>query len=106
MSLVVLTSRQADLSLRITLLKLQTSSSGLSKAQISTGVKAVLHGEVILEDLRTGSKVWEEKMLQVNLSESGEIDSDAVPSVSLSGSIRVLVKKFAKKVYDRLFTNF
>ena len=105
-SVKMLTSRQADLSLSITLTNLQTSSSGLRKDQISTGVKAVLQGAVILEDLRTGNMVWEEKMFQVNLSESGDIDSDAVSNVSLSGSIRELIKKFAKKVYDRLFTNF
>ena len=105
-SVKLLTSGQADLRLRITLLKLKTSSSGLSKDQISTGVKAILQGEVILEDLRTGSKVWEEKMLQVNLSESGDKDSDTVSSVSLSGSIRELIKQFAKKLYDRLFTTF
>ena len=105
-SVKILTSGQADLRLRITLLKLKTNSSGLSKDQISRGVKAILQGEVILEDLRTGSKVWEEKMLQANLSESGDKDSDIVSSVSLSGSIRELIKQFAKKLYDRLFTTF
>ena len=105
-SVKMLASRQADLGLRITLTNLQTSSSGLRKDQISTGVKAVLQGAVILEDLRTGNMVWEEKMFQVNLSESGDIDSDAVSNVSLSGSIRELIKIFAKNLYDRLFTNF
>ena len=105
-SVKMLTSGQADLRLKITLLKLKTSSSGLSKDQISTGVKAILQGEVILEDMRTGSKVWEEKMLQVKLSESGGNDSDTVSSVSLSGSIRELIKQFAKKLYNRLFTTF
>jgi len=105
-SVKMLTSGQADLRLKITLLKLKTSSSGLSKDQISTGVKAILQGEVILEDMRTGSKVWEEKMLQVKLSESGGNDSDTVSSISLSGSIRELIKQFAKKLYNRLFTTF
>jgi len=105
-SIKMLTSGQADLRLKITLLKLKTSSSGLSKDQISTGVKAILQGEVILEDMRTGSKVWEEKMLQVKLSESGGKDSDTVSSVSLSGRIRELIKQFAKKLYNRLFTTF
>jgi len=105
-SVKILTSGQADLRLKITLLKLETSSSGLSKDQISTGVKAILQGEVILEDMRTGSKVWEEKMLQVKLSESGGNDTDTVSSVSLSGSIRELIKQFAKKLYNRLFTTF
>ena len=105
-SVKMLTSGQADLRLKITLLKLKTSSSGLSKDQISTGVKAILQGEVILEDTRTGSKVWEEKMLQVKLSESGSNDSDTVSSISLSGSIRELIKQFAKKLYNRLFTTF
>jgi len=105
-SVKMLNSGQADLRLKITLLKLKTSSSGLSKDQISTGVKAILQGEVILEDMRTGSKVWEEKMLQVKLSESGGNDSDTVSSISLSGSIRELIKQFAKKLYNRLFTTF
>jgi hypothetical protein len=56
--------------------------------------------------MRTGSKVWEEKMLQVKLSESGSNDSDTVSSISLSGSIRELIKQFAKKLYNRLFTTF
>ena len=105
-SVKMLTSGQADLRLKITLLKLKTISSGLSKDQISTGVKAILKGEVILEDMRTGSKVWEEKTLQVKLSESGGNDSDTVSSISLSGSIRELIKQFAKKLYNRLFTTF
>ena len=105
-SVKMLTSGQADLRLKITLLKLKTSSSGLNKDQISTGVKAILQGEVILEDMRTGSKVWEEKMFHVKLSESGGNDSDTVSSISLSGSIRELIKQFAKKLYDRLFTTF
>ena len=69
-------------------------------------MKAILHGEVMLEDLRTGRKVWEEKMLQVNLSESGDNDSDTVSTISLSESIRELIKQFAKKLYDQLFTTF
>ena len=105
-SVKILTSGQADLRLRITLLKLETSSSGMSKEKISSGMKAILHGEVMLEDLRTGRKVWEEKMLQVNLSESGDNDSDTVSTISLSESIRELIKQFAKKLYDQLFTTF
>ena len=105
-SVKILTSGQADLRLRITLLKLETSSSGMSKEKISSGMKAILHGQVMLEDVRTGIKVWEEKMLQVNLSESGDNDSDTVSTISLSESIRELIKQFAKKLYDQLFTTF
>jgi len=105
-SVKIVTSGQADLRLRITLLKLETSSSGMSKEKISSGMKAILQGEIMLEDLRTGRKVWEEKMLKVNLSESGDNDSDTVSTISLSESIRELIKQFAKKLYDELFTTF
>ena len=105
-SVKILTSGQADLRMSITLLNLKTTSSGLSKDQISTGVKVIIECQVILEDMRSGSKVWEEEMLQFKLTESGRNETDTVSSYSLSGSIRELIKQIAKKIYDRLFTTF
>ena len=105
-SVKIMPSGQADLRMSITLLNLKTTSSGLSKDQISTGVKVIIQCQVILEDMRSGSKVWEEEMLQFKLTESGRNETDTVPSFSLSGSIRELIKQIAKKIYDRLFTTF
>ena len=96
----------ADLQLNITLLNLITSSSGLSNEQISSGVKAIIQGQAILEDRRTGRKVWEESTLEVKLTESVENETNSVSSFSLSGSIRELIKLFALKIYERLFTTF
>ncbi|MDE0792226.1 MAG: LPS assembly lipoprotein LptE [SAR324 cluster bacterium] len=96
----------ADLQLNITLLNLKTSSSGLSKEQISSGVKGIIQGQVFLEDRRTGRKVWEESALEVKLTESDENETNSVSSFSLSGSIRELIKLFAAKIYERLFTTF
>ena len=106
-SVKIIPSGQADLRMSITLLNLKTTSSGLSKDQISTGVKMIIQCQVILEDMRSGgSKVWEEEMLQFKLTESGRNETDTVSSFSLSGSIRELIKQIAKKIYDRLFTTF
>ena len=105
-SVKIMPSGQADLRMSITLLNLETTSSGLSKDQISTGVKVIIQCQVILEDMRSGSKVWEEEMLQFKLTESGRNETDTVSSFSLSGSIRELIKQIAKKIYDRLFTTF
>ena len=96
----------ADLQLNITLLNLKTSSSGLSKTQISSGVKGIIKGRFFLEDRRTGRKVWEESELEVKLTESDENETNSVSSFSLSGSIRELIKLFAAKIYERLFTTF
>ena len=96
----------ADLQINITLLSLKTDSSGLSKAQISSGVKGIIQGQVFLEDRRTGRKVWEESTLEVKLTESDENETNSVSSFSLSGSIRELIKLFAAKIYERLFTTF
>ena len=96
----------ADLQINITLLSLKTISSGLSKEQISSGVKGIIQGQVILEDRRTGRKVWEESTLEVKLTEAGENETNSVSSFSLSGSIRKLIKLFASKIYERLFTTF
>ena len=106
-SVKIMPSGQADLRMSITLLNLKTSSStGLSKDQISTGVKVIIQCQVILEDMRSGSKVWEEEILQFKLTESERNETDTVSSFSLSGSIRELIKQIAKKIYDRLFTTF
>ena len=105
-SVKIVPSGIADLQLKINLLNLKTYSSGLNKEQISSGIKALIQGQVILEDRRTGKKVWEESMLEVRLNESEENEKDTVSSFSLSGSIRELIKRFATKIYDRLFTTF
>ena len=96
----------ADLQLNITLLNLKTSSSGLSKAQISSGVKGIIQGQVFLEDRQTGRKIWEESALEVKLTESDENETSSVSSFSLSGKIRELIQLFAAKIYERLFTTF
>ena len=105
-SVKIMPSAKADLRMSITLLNLKTTSSGLSKDQISTGVKVIIQCQVILEDMRSGSKVWEEEMLQFKLTESERNEADTVSSFSLSGNIRELIKQIAKKIYDRLFTTF
>ena len=96
----------ADLQINITLLSLKTDSSGLSKQQISSGVKGIIQGQVILEDKRTGKKVWEVSTLEVKLTESDENETNSVSSFSLSGSIRELIRLLASKIYERLFTTF
>ena len=96
----------ADLQINITLLSLKTISSGLSKEQISSGVKGVIQGRVIFEDRRTGKKVWGESTLEVKLTESDENETSSISSFSLSGSIRELIKLFASRIYERLFTTF
>ena len=96
----------ADLQLKITLLNLKTISSGLSGEQISSGVKAIIQGQAILKDIRTGSKVWKESTLEVKLTDSEENETNSVSSFSLSGSIRELIKLFALTIYKRLFTTF
>ena len=96
----------ADLQLDITLLSLKTKSSGLSKEQISSGVRGIIQGKVILEDRRTDKIIWEESTLEVKLTESDENETNSVSSFSLTGSIRELMKLFASKIYERLFTTF
>jgi hypothetical protein len=105
-SVIIAPSGIADLQLNITLLNLKTSSSGLSNEQISSGVKASIQGQAILEDKRTGLKVWEESALEVKLTESVGNETNLVSSFSLSGSIRELIKLFALIIYERLFTTF
>ena len=104
-SVKITPSGQADLRMSITLLNLKTTSSGLSKDQISKGVKTIIQCQVILEDWRTRSKIWDEIMLQ-ELTESRGNETNTVSSFSLSGGIRELIKQLAKKIYDRLFTTF
>ena len=105
-SVKLLSSGQADLRLSVTLFNLELPSSGLSKDQISTGTKAVLKGNAILEDSRTGNSVWEEKIIQVKLAESEGNQIENASSLILSGNIRELINRFAHKLYDRIFTNF
>ena len=104
-SIELLPPGQADLRLNITLLKLEKTSSWLSKDQITTGVTATIQCQVMLEDWRTRSKIWDEEMLH-ELTESGGNETDTVSNFSLSGGIRELIKQLAKKIYDRLFTTF
>ena len=97
---------QAELKLSVTLLNLELPSSGLSRDQISKGTQAVLKGEAFLEDRRTGSTVWEEKMIQVKIAESEGNQIENTSSLTLSGNIRELINRFAQNLYDRIFTNF
>ena len=96
----------ADLQLKITLLSLKTISSGLSKEQITSGVKTIIKGQVYLKDMRTGVIIWKESALEVKLTESGANETSSVSSFSLSRSIRESIKLFAIKIYDHLFNNF
>ena len=105
-SVEIVPSGIAELQLKINLLNLKTISSGLSGEQISSGVKAIIQGQAILEDMRTGRKVWKESKLEVKLTGYEENDTNSVSSISLSGSIRELIKLFALKIYKRLFTTF
>ena len=105
-SVKILPVRQAELKLSITLLHLELPSSGLSKAQISKDTQAVLKGKAVLEDIRTGNRVWEEKMIQVKIAESEGNQIENTSSLSLSGNIRELINRFAQNLYDRIFTNF
>jgi len=45
-------------------------------------------------------------MLEVKLTESLENEMENVSNISLSGSTREIIKLFAKKIYDRIFTTF
>ena len=105
-SVKLLPAGQAELILSVTLLYLKLPSSGLSKDQISTGTQAVLKGKAILEDSRTGSSVWEEKMIQVKIAESEVNQVENASSLILAGNIRELINRFAQNLYDRIFTNF
>ena len=105
-SVKLLPAGQADLKLSVTLLNLELPSSGLSKDQISTGTQAVLKGKVFLEDRRIGKTVWEEKIIQVKITESEGNQIENTSSLTLSGNIRELINRFAQNLYDRIFTNF
>ena len=96
----------ADLQINITLLSLKTDLSYLSKEQISSGVKGIIKGRFFLEDRRTGRKFLEVSTLEVKLTESDENETNSVSSFSLSRSIRELIKLFAVKIYERIFTTF
>ena len=105
-SVKLLPAGRADLKLSVTLLYLELPSSGLSKDQISSGTQAVLKGQAVLEDSRTGSSVWEENMIQVKIAESEGNQIENASSLTLSGNIRELINRFAQNLYDRIFTNF
>ena len=105
-SVKLLPAGQADLKLSVTLLYIELPSSGLSKDQISTGTQAVLKGEAVLEDSRTGVSVWEKNMIQVRIAETEGNQVENAPSLMLSGNIRELINRFAQNLYDRIFTNF
>jgi len=105
-SVKLLPAGQSDLKLSVTLLYLELPYSGLSKDQISTGTQAVLKGKAVLEDRRTGSRVWEENMIQVKITESEGNQVENASSLILSGNIRELINRFALNLYDRIFTNF
>ena len=105
-SVKLLPAGQADLKLSVTLLYLELPSSGLSKVQISTGTQAVLKGEAVLEDSRTGVSVWEKNMIQVRIAETEGNQVENAPSLMLSGNISELINRFAQNLYDRIFTNF
>jgi len=105
-SVKLLPAGQADLKLSVTLHYIELPSSGLSKDQISTGTQAVLKGEAVLEDSRTGVSVWEKNMIQVRIAETEGNQVENAPSLMLSGNIRELINRFAQNLYDRIFTNF
>ena len=105
-SVKLLPAGQADLKLSINLLKLELPSSGLSKEQISTGTQAVLKGKAVLEDRLTGNIVWQEKIIQIEITESEGNQVENVSSLLLSGTIRELINRFAQNIYDRIFKNY
>ena len=92
--------------LKITLIKLDTISAGLNDAQIASGVKAKIEGQVILEDMRTKKTIWKKSLLEVKSDGIEEQESSSVSSFSLSRTIRELIKTFASKVYHDIFTTF
>ena len=105
-SVKLLPTGQADLKLSVTLLELELPSSGLSKELISTGTQALLKGKAVLEDRLSGNIVWEEKMIQVEIAESEGNQVENASSLLLSGTIRELINRFARKIYDRIFNNY
>ncbi len=105
-SVKLLPAGQADLKLNVTLSSLELPSSGLSKDQISKGMQAILKGKAFLEDRSDGTIVWEEKTIEVKITESEGNQVENAASLMLSGNIRELIKRFAQNLYDRIFTNF
>ena len=105
-SVKLLPAGQADLKLNVTLLSLELPSSGLSKDQISKGMQAILKGKAFLEDRSIGTIIWEEKNIQVKITESEGNQVENAASLMLSGNIRELINRFAQNLYDRIFTNF
>ncbi len=105
-SVEIVPSGISDLQLKITLIKLETISSGLNDGQIASGVKGKIEGQVILEDLRTKKTIWKKSLLEVKTDGIEEQGSSSVSSFSLSRTIRELIKTFASKVYYHIFTNF
>ena len=96
----------ADLQVSITLLDYKTDTSGLNKEQVSAGIKAMIGGEAILLDKRTNKKVWQDSMINVQLTESLENEMETKSSISLSRSTREIIKIFASNIYSRIFSNF
>jgi len=105
-SVKIVPSGISDLQLKITLIKLDTISAGLNDAQIASGVKAKIEGQVILEDMRTKKTIWKKSLLEVKSDGIEEQESSSVSSFSLSRTIRELIKTFASKVYHDIFTTF
>tara|TARA_B100001250_G_C19691652_1_gene740586 strand:- start:386 stop:952 length:567 start_codon:yes stop_codon:yes gene_type:complete len=105
-SLKISPANIADLQISITLLNIKTNTYGLSKEQISSGVKATITGKTSLIDRRINKNIWNNSIIKVNLTESLENEMENTSGISISGKTRQVIKLFAAKIYDRLFNNF
>ena len=105
-SVKLLPAGQADLKLSVTLLNLELPSSGLSNDQMLIGTQALLKGKAVLEDRLTGNIVWQEKIIQIEITESEGNQVENISSLLLSGTIRELINRFAQNIYDHIFKNY
>jgi len=104
-SLKIVPVKIADLQLNITLLKIETSTYGLSKEQISSGVTATILGDTILVDRRIKKNIWK-KSIKVTLTESIENEMENTSGISISARTSQVIKLFAEKIYNHLFISF
>ena len=88
------------------ILNIETNTSGLSKEQISSGIKATITGKINLTDMRINNNIWKNSTIKVNLTESLENEMEATSGISISARTSQLIKLFSSKIYDRLFYTF
>ena len=105
-SLKISPAHIADLHISITLLKINTNTYGLSKEQITSGIKATIQCETNLLDRRINKNIWDSSIITVNLTESLENEMENTSGISISGKTRQVIKLLATKIYARLFNTF